>query len=121
MVLSVKILFYARGELQNCFPYEEIQITGAEEPLKLSDITSGEDFGLEKDDFKGVAGMVLAYGKPMLLSWNINCPVSATDSSTRNTKKGTGYFPTLCSCYSLYLQQMKGELYEKFYKAAICL
>ena len=71
------------GELQNCFPYEEIQIAGEDKPLKVNEIENGKNFGLDKNDFKDVAGMVLADGTPMILSWNVNCPVSDPDSSSR--------------------------------------
>ena len=75
------------GELQNCFPYESIQVQGLDEPVKVKEIDSGKSFGLNDAGYKDVAGMVLADGTPMLLTWKTDCEVSDPDSSTRGGSK----------------------------------
>jgi len=72
-----------KEHLTNCFPYEKIQINN-DEAVKVKDIESGANFGLKKEDYPDVAGMVLGDGTPMILAWNKNCPVSDPDT----VKKG---------------------------------
>lgn len=64
-----------KGNVESCFNYKNIDI-GADEPLALNEITTGAYLGLDTDSYPDVAAMVLADGTPMLLSFNVNCPIS---------------------------------------------
>ncbi|MBP3820689.1 hypothetical protein J6G99_03490 [bacterium] len=67
-----------KDNLRNCVPYDSIHAD--EKDLKISDIKSGYDLGVNNNDYTDVAGIVLADGTPMILSWNKNCPVSDPDT-----------------------------------------
>ena len=68
-----------KDHLDNCFHYEEIQIKD-NDPIKVTKLEDGDNFGLNSNDYKDVAGFVLADGTAMILSWNTNCPVSDPDA-----------------------------------------
>ena len=76
--------------LKNCFTYDEIQIPqsdGSMETFKVDDIKNGKVFlpaATGTEEYKDVAGIVLADGTPMLLTWNINCPISDPDGIGRD-------------------------------------
>ncbi|MBP3821281.1 hypothetical protein J6G99_06525 [bacterium] len=62
--------------MKNCFP-DTVKV--GDETVDITKITSGENFGLDKENYTDVAGIVLGDGTPMILSWNKNCPVSDPD------------------------------------------
>ncbi|MBP3820570.1 type II secretion system protein [bacterium] len=75
--LKIVTICDSGDDMKNCLHYDKIQTNG--EDVKVSLITKGKDFGLNESDYPDVAGIVLADGTPMILSWNVNCPVSDPD------------------------------------------
>ena len=74
--LKIVTICHSGEDMKNCFPNE---VHVGDDTVDITKITSGENLGLNKDDYTDVAGIVLGTGTPMLLSWNKNCPVSDPD------------------------------------------
>ena len=110
----MKIVTICDGShLDNCFTYDEIQIPqsdGSIKTFKVEDIKNGNVFQMQTAqtdaEYKDVAGIVLADGTPMLLTWNVNCPVSDPDkveySTVSNKKTGESKSNTTACIKGIY-------------------
>ena len=74
--LKIVTICHSGNDMKNCFP-DTVKV--GDETVDITKITSGENFGLDKENYTDVAGIVLGDGTPMILSWNKNCPVSDPD------------------------------------------
>ena len=84
--MKISTICDSGDDMKNCFP-SVVQTSEGE--VDITKIKDGKSLGLSKDNYPDVAGVILADGTQMLVSWNKNCPISDPDTVSNDTQGNT--------------------------------
>ncbi len=74
----------SNDKLHECFPYESIKVDTDEKEIKIDDIFNGRSLKSNDKAHKDTAGLILADGTPMIISWKTDCEMQAPEELKYN-------------------------------------
>ena len=79
-------------KIDECFPYKEINVDGADEAVEVKDLNSPEAFGLSSDEYSNPVSLITGDGTPYILMYKKDCDIDDGDGRANSRKCIAGIY-----------------------------